>query len=1230
MANEYEDLVAWTHCGPTLNSAGYYNLELNAADQVISQEFRVPHDIVVSRIQMFIKIENGDWPLEAGICELDGSSHPDHNNPLCSTERAFSATTGTYGDRLEFTFASPPTLTSGTTYAIYIKYGTGGTTTTNIYWYRASADRSAFIGQSYDADVYNWYYNGSTWSNPVQSYDCFNMAIWGMQDYSINWNHSLANTHTNYSDIRGDSANEWYAQCVTIQHNGFLQKLALPLHVDKNTASYKGFKVRLTGDNGSNEPDMNDIKHTIEIDNTDWTTTDNRGYYRYWDISSESINVSRGEKLWIVVGGERDGETGSSKNYIYWYYNTQGYIYGYGDAKYTSNGGSSWSAYTNVLTFKLYQTDTDTLLVDQENMIPVWPRSSDDYCSNRVGSYYWNSGRILFQTFTPANSGNLRELWLGLPGQTTDVEEEYTIRLYAADGSDQPTGAVLATQTFDPYTDRSNNSKNTRYNNRQSLQKFDFSADEIALEEGTKYGIWIQASTYHWNGMRPIYDASDKWAGGIGHDYIYGTWNAGINGAAASDMPLMLVMESGLNFTLDSSLCKAFGVDSSLCKALNLDCALCKAFNLNATLQGTIDETFPIDSVLQGDVEGDFSVDSYLKYADDETKHKVVFAFNMDSPSVQTRIDGARMLARKSRVSRVYCILENTGTTGTTKIDINVDGVSLFTDQNSRPEIEGGASTNFTERRPQTRNISSKSVITVDIDELASGASGLSVVVELNTPTSYSHLVKEFYVMDNGIVINRDKAYGYTSSDLQFKIVFDEPMDTAYTPQISWTPSSMTGTPTISGNDTWSSTYEKNDTWVSPSINALGDAYVGTAEIVISGAKNVFGDAISNYTATLELADDSLVSFEEAYTSVVNNYVRISSDIISEFRYSLDNATWSDWQTYVNRFQVDITSATIGGNASTGLKTLYVQVKDSFGQTQTEQATIYYDTSFSAIEDFKIIGTYKANYYLLKWKPPTEAQNTPVKQYIVKVDGVTKITIEDMYPHHVSGLDLTITEDIDAYTLTYGLTAGGVYDPDGNYLSFSATDLEVDMPDAQDRYDIICVNSAGELAVVEGTEGMVTRTAYNWEGQYLYDYIRNWGGAQLPNIPTGYYPLYYLYVRAVRHDDFDGLGIPTTVYLGQVGDDSIFDLREQYIQYVLYIERTEEDQTIRITAISENGLSSNYDYTFEKTELYRREFKELQAYSEEDGGGNQLSNGEIIMDTEVTDNTVYLKFVEEE
>lgn len=156
------------------------------------------------------------------------------------------------------------------------------------------------------------------------------------------------------------------------------------------------------------------------------------------------------------------------------------------------------------------------------------------------------------------------------------------------------------------------------------------------------------------------------------------------------------------------------------------------------------------------------------------------------SSDVYFWIDGAveaaegvayQVMPRDAVISSVYLFCQQTGTSGTTIVDIHKNGTTIFTTQSNRPSLAYNDTDGVTSGTPDVTVVKAGDVLRLDIDSAAAGAARMAVVIA----TGYTSVIPP--VLDVGIDVGID-APGYWPSSTH-----NEEFDSALSS--SWIPLNM-------------------------------------------------------------------------------------------------------------------------------------------------------------------------------------------------------------------------------------------------------------------------------------------------------------------------------------------------------------------------------------------------------------------------------------------------------
>jgi hypothetical protein len=115
---------------------------------------------------------------------------------------------------------------------------------------------------------------------------------------------------------------------------------------------------------------------------------------------------------------------------------------------------------------------------------------------------------------------------------------------------------------------------------------------------------------------------------------------------------------------------------------------------------------------------------------------------------------------RDCAIASVYAFCKTTGTSGSTIIDIHKNGTTIFTAQSARPTIAYNDADGVVSATPDIIGLQAGDVLRLDIDEVATGASQLAVVIAIGqidstavTPYQQIYFTKEGTVeLETGVL----------------------------------------------------------------------------------------------------------------------------------------------------------------------------------------------------------------------------------------------------------------------------------------------------------------------------------------------------------------------------------------------------------------------------------------------------------------------------------------------
>jgi hypothetical protein len=108
---------------------------------------------------------------------------------------------------------------------------------------------------------------------------------------------------------------------------------------------------------------------------------------------------------------------------------------------------------------------------------------------------------------------------------------------------------------------------------------------------------------------------------------------------------------------------------------------------------------------------------------------------------VETDVGGTYIVPRDSTIEAVMIHCKEQGSASSTIVDVNLNGTTIFTTQANRPELAYDDADGVAIGAPDVTDLTAGDVLTVDIDQVASGAESLSFIVAMIVnPTSIGSL----------------------------------------------------------------------------------------------------------------------------------------------------------------------------------------------------------------------------------------------------------------------------------------------------------------------------------------------------------------------------------------------------------------------------------------------------------------------------------------------------------
>ena len=96
-----------------------------------------------------------------------------------------------------------------------------------------------------------------------------------------------------------------------------------------------------------------------------------------------------------------------------------------------------------------------------------------------------------------------------------------------------------------------------------------------------------------------------------------------------------------------------------------------------------------------------------------------------------TCVGGAYVFPREATIGDVYIYCGDPGDSGSTIVDVNVNDTTIFSTQANRPELAYDDTDGVAKSTPDIVDLTENDILTVDIDQVASGAEDLTVVIAI-------------------------------------------------------------------------------------------------------------------------------------------------------------------------------------------------------------------------------------------------------------------------------------------------------------------------------------------------------------------------------------------------------------------------------------------------------------------------------------------------------------------
>lgn len=623
-------------------------------------------------------------------------------------------------------------------------------------------------------------------------------------------------------------------------------------------------------------------------------------------------------------------------------------------------------------------------------------------------------------------------------------------------------------------------------------------------------------------------------------------------------------------YTLTSTLLKTFldtyKLVATLCKLISND------FLFKATLLKHLNLSYILQAVITGIIRN-----LYISY----------LTFDVYGTLTQEiQIGGTRVISNPNLLSQIYIYLKNTGSSGETIIDINKNGTSIFTSPSQRPHIPYNDINKFDEASVSVA-LTKDDIITIDIDQIATGSSDLSVILHLDTYSGLKPVITNIDILDTSFILNSQDIF--VNDGLRFKIRFENSMDSSISPIVELIKKDGTIV-SLSGN--WINSILEDDTFYTSVYTGLTELDIGLIKLYIKTATDKYGMEMVGTYFEFQITSFMGKIFYNTYTKEANN--EITFNLISrKLAFSLNGVTYSQEENWNNIKTIDITNPVIGGNSFEGIKTLYIKFLSDIGYMIKVITFKYYylplSENWSAVLLKKIVEGSK-NQYIVSIKLSINFANAPIQKIRIYQNTILNTEIIKIQKYIFEGFDLTLNADEKLRHIS--ISSGKVLLSDGNYTEVTGTAIILDECILSDRYDMIVLDEIGNYKIIKGEEGQVNEKQPYLNDMSFPNFISEEKWPQSPNCSDFYIPLWLIHLKIVN-------GLPSGPYTTIHNSFQYhFDIRSK--QILIPIELNEEINNIIKVEIEDIASRTSYKeiiipYINEVLISTRR----LRAYSDE-------------------------------
>jgi len=424
----------------------------------------------------------------------------------------------------------------------------------------------------------------------------------------------------------------------------------------------------------------------------------------------------------------------------------------------------------------------------------------------------------------------------------------------------------------------------------------------------------------------------------------------------------------------------------------------------------------------------------------------------IEDPTVGSNVKQILIPYFLGKIENVSIHCKNKGISGKTVVDVKLNGDSIFYSPDDYPVLYANSSSNVAfSNKPVKDMLSKGDILTLDILEIANGASGLTVNVSISQTVIPLEVSSVKVVGNSGFVYN---SVILKENSVKFVITFNTSI--LFYPKITLRLPDGTST-TVQINKVYS-TNNANDTVETEYIDTSN--FNGIYSLNISDA---ISSSFNNQTPfTYELLFfNQHISDLLSYDRYISNNIlpvyftddKIVPNCISLYSYSLNNTDWTVYFSLSNPFNIDITNSSVGGNNNEGDKTVYVRFKNNNSNNYIQVALnikYYYSNTNINIKYSGYLDRIDRNKFVIKYELPTTSTVIPPKKIEI-YNNYNNIKLHEIFLSHLplSGFNITVTDNGNQ-TATISVSNGYILDNNSELQFINGNSLTTDTINANE------------------------------------------------------------------------------------------------------------------------------------------------------------------------------------